>query len=60
MLDLDKINNEIKTLEDTKCTTYGVCEKLAMLYIIRDHYNGNVSRDDMAAGAGISANSKVI
>ena len=40
MLDLEKINAEIKSLEETKCTTYGVCEKLAMLYTIRDHYAG--------------------
>lgn len=41
MLDIDKIKNEIKTLESSPCTTYGVCEKLAMLYTIRDHYGGN-------------------
>lgn len=40
MLDLEKINAEIKSLEETKCTTYGVCEKLAMLYTVRDHYAG--------------------
>ena len=46
MLDIEKIGTEIKTLEETPCTTYGVCEKLAMLYIIRDHYGGNGPRPE--------------
>ena len=40
MLDIEKINEEIKALENSKCTTYGVCEKLAMLYTVRDHFAG--------------------
>ena len=44
MLDMDKIHEEIKYLEECGCTSYDVCNKLAILYIIRDHYKG--------AGAG--------
>ena len=43
MLDIKKINDEIKSLEESKCTTYGVCEKLAILYTVRDHYAGSES-----------------
>lgn len=46
MLDIDEINKEIKTLEECCCTTYNVCNKLATLYIIRDHYK-NTSSDIM-------------
>ena len=38
MLDINMIHNEIKKLEECDCTTWGVCDKLATLYIIRDHY----------------------
>lgn len=37
MLNLDEINKEIKALEDSGCTSYSVCQKLAILYIVRDH-----------------------
>ena len=37
MIDINEINMEIKKLENSDCTTYGVCDKLAKLYIVRDH-----------------------
>ena len=40
MLDMKEINKEIKALESYENTNYGVCNKLAILYIIRDHYKG--------------------
>lgn len=43
MLNMSEINREIKALEDCGCTTYSVCNKLAILYIIRDHYKGEDS-----------------
>lgn len=40
MLNIDEINNEILMLETKRDTTYSVIEKLAPLYIVRDHLNG--------------------
>ena len=42
-MNMTEINREIKALEDCDCTTYSVCNKLAILYIIRDHYKGEDS-----------------
>lgn len=39
MLDLDEINRTILMLEE-KDTTYATCERLADLYIVRDHLTG--------------------
>ena len=39
MLDLNEIEEEIFKLENSECTSYNVCQKLATLYIVRDHYN---------------------
>ena len=41
MLNMDEIHEEIKSLEKCNRTTYDVCKKLAILYIVRDHYKGN-------------------
>lgn len=61
MLDLEKINAEIKSLEETRCTTYGVCEKLAMLYTIRDHYaGGEVTSDEVMEEPMMSRSSRVL
>ena len=38
MIDLTEINKEIKILENSNNTSYAVCNKLAILYIIKDHY----------------------
>ena len=43
MLDMTEINKEIKKLEDCGCTTYDVCNKLAILYIVRDHMRAAVN-----------------
>lgn len=40
MLNLDVINDEILMLESKRDTTYAVVEKLAPLYIVRDHLMG--------------------
>ncbi len=37
MVDINEINEEIKKLENSDCTTYSLCQKLASLYIVREH-----------------------
>lgn len=44
MLNIDEINKEILMLESNRDTTYAVVEKLAMLYVVRDHITGAVSQ----------------
>ena len=36
MIDMEEINNEIDKLEDCRCVNWRICEKLAILYIIRN------------------------
>ena len=40
MLNMDEISQEIEKLEKSEYTTYDVCKKLAILYIVKDHYGG--------------------
>lgn len=40
MIDIDDIDREIERLEHTANTTYGNCERLAILYTVRDKYSG--------------------
>lgn len=42
MLKLEEINEEIKALENSNNTSYSVCQKLAILYIVRDHMNNKL------------------
>ena len=37
MIDLETIEREINTLEARGDTTYSQCERLAWLYVVRDH-----------------------
>ena len=37
MIDIKEIEKEIEMLEK-KDTSYGTCEKLAVLYTVKDHY----------------------
>ena len=37
MIDLETIEREISDVEAVKDTTYRACERLAWLYIVRDH-----------------------
>ena len=41
MLNVDEINKEILNLETKRDTTYAAIEKLAPLYIVRDHLRGS-------------------
>lgn len=47
MIDIKEIEKEIQSLEDLGYINYSICNKLAMLYTIKDHY-------DKMAGAGAS------
>jgi hypothetical protein len=38
MLDIKVINQEIRKLENSDVTNYYVCDRLATLYIVKDHY----------------------
>lgn len=40
MLNMQEIEKEIHDLENCDKTTYPVCEKLAILYTVKDHYKG--------------------
>lgn len=42
MIDIKLINEEINKLENCD-TSYAVCEKLAILYIVREHYKSSMS-----------------
>ena len=53
MLDMNEIHEEIKKLEECKCTTQDVCKKLAILYIIRDHYKGETTEKREAPSAAM-------
>ena len=37
-MDINEITEEIEKLEKCEYTTYGNCYKLAMLYIVKDHF----------------------
>lgn len=37
MLKIEEINEEIEKLENCENVSYNLCEKLAILYIVRDH-----------------------
>ena len=41
MVDLETIDREINELENRRDTTYAVCERLAWLYVVRDHLSAD-------------------
>lgn len=43
MLNMDEINQEIEKLEGKDYTTYDICQKLAILYTIRNNYGGHAN-----------------
>lgn len=45
MINIDEINKEIKKLEECPLT-YSLCEKLASLYIIKDHYEKELNKNN--------------
>lgn len=38
MLNIEEINEEIEKLEHKEYLTYDICEKLAILYTVRNNY----------------------
>ena len=48
MLDIEEINKEIEKLENRE-TSYSVCEKLAVLYTVRDHMMKNKNTSPMVS-----------
>lgn len=40
MINIEEINKEIHKLENCECTSYKICEKLAILYIVRNNLPG--------------------
>ena len=56
MLSINEINKEIEKLENCEYTTYGTCQKLALLYIVRDHYEPEIKQEmSSMKDAGIGA-----
>ena len=47
MLDLEVINETITELEQCDDTNFSVCEKLAILYIVREHYKPDITKQNM-------------
>ena len=44
MINIDEINEEITKLENCDYTTYPVCQKLAILYTVRNNFKPNNTR----------------
>ena len=40
MSKIEEIEQEIKKLEEKEYLTYDICQKLAILYIVKDHMAG--------------------
>lgn len=51
MIDAESLDKEIADLE-SKEPSYGVMEKLAWMYTVRDHMGGSVGKDVMPALSG--------
>ena len=47
MLDLEVINETITELEQCDDTNFSVCEKLAILYIVREHYKPDIAKQNV-------------
>lgn len=47
MISLDELNKTILDLETNRDTTYATCERLAWLYIVRDHINSKQSKEPL-------------
>lgn len=52
MISLDTIEREILELEMRRDTTYAVCERLAWLYIVRDHLTDRTDAQTTAKVGG--------
>ena len=60
MLDIEEIHEEIKKLENCNHTTYEICQKLAILYTVKNNYKGNkMMNNDMNTSMSMSTPSMV-
>ena len=48
MISIDELNKTILDLETNRDTTYATCERLAWLYIVRDHLTQKMSKEPLA------------
>ena len=48
MVSIDELNKTILDLETNRDTTYATCERLAWLYIVRDHLTQKKSKEPLA------------
>lgn len=48
MVSIDELNKTILDLETNRDTTYATCERLAWLYIVRDHLAQKKSREPLS------------
>ena len=51
MIDLEEIEREISLIENTRDTTYRTCERLAWLYVCRDHLTPSEVPEDDEGGS---------
>lgn len=54
MLNMEEIEKEIHKLEECGDTTYGICDKLATLYIVRAHYKPEPASNYMSPSSSMS------
>lgn len=47
MISIDELNKTILDLETNRDTTYATCERLAWLYIVRDHLTQKMSKEPL-------------
>ena len=59
MINMDEINEEIDKLEQCDRTTYPLCEKLAILYTVRNNFKGNQNGDMMRSQAAAAHPDKI-
>lgn len=50
MVDMNEVQNEIDKLENCGSTTYSVCEKLSILYNVKDHAEQKPKEESYARG----------
>ena len=47
MISIDELNKTILDLETNRDTTYATCERLAWLYIVRDHLTQKMNKEPL-------------
>lgn len=59
MLSMDEICDEIKKLEECEYASQDICKKLAILYIVKDHYNEKSGNSMKMTNTGMSNHTAV-